>query len=92
MLQTPDGTREASLTARFQRLQTEVRELIEDVETVKKEVGSSVSASTGTLSAEQISDLASSLTDQLGQLQLEEIFGPNADLSDLCAHDAVVQK
>ncbi|VDD76435.1 unnamed protein product [Mesocestoides corti] len=83
-----DGGRESTLTARFQRLQAEVRQLIDDVETVKKEAG----ASGGELSVEQISVLASSLTNQLGQLQLEEIFGPNLDLTDLCAHDALIQK
>lgn len=85
-----DGTREASLTARFQRLQTEVRQLLDDAETVKKETGAS--AVNGELSAEQISALAHSLTEQLGQLRLEEIFGPNADLFELCDHDTVVQK
>ncbi|VUZ51325.1 unnamed protein product [Hymenolepis diminuta] len=86
----PCGERESTLTARFQRLQSEVLQLINDAETIKKEANAS--ASDGELSVEQISALASSLTTQLGQLQLEDIFGPNLDLSDLCAHDTMLQK
>ncbi|VDN96490.1 unnamed protein product [Rodentolepis nana] len=82
----PDST----LTARFQHLQSEVLQLISDAETIKKEAGAS--ASSGDLTVEQISDLASKLTTQLSQLQLEDIFGPNLDLTDLCAHDTVLQK
>ncbi|KAM7540958.1 hypothetical protein Aperf_G00000032526 [Anoplocephala perfoliata] len=85
-----EGEHESNLTARFQRLQSEVRQLIDDAEVVKKEAGAS--ASVGELTVEQISALASSLTTQLSQLQLEEIFGPNLNLTDLCAHDAMLQK
>lgn len=67
-----------------------MRQLIDDAEAVRKEAGAS--ASVGELTVEQISALASSLTAQLGQLQLEEIFGPNLNLTDLCAHDAILQK
>nr|CDS27938.1 dynactin subunit [Hymenolepis microstoma] len=86
----PFGDRESTLSARFQRLQSEVLQLINDAETIKKEA--SGSASSGELTVEQISALASSLTTQLSRLQLEDIFGPNLDLTDLCAHDAVLQK
>lgn len=86
----PVGGRESTLSARFQHLQSEVLQLINDAETIKKEAGGS--ASSGELTVEQISALASSLTTQLSRLQLEDIFGPNLDLTDLCAHDAVLQK
>ncbi|VDK38251.1 unnamed protein product [Taenia asiatica] len=67
-----NGEKESTLTARFQRLQAEVCQLIDDVEVVKKEAGGA--AGVGELSAEQISTLAASLTNQLNKLQLEEIF------------------
>lgn len=67
-----------------------MRQLIDDVEAVKKEAGAAVRV--GELSAEQISTLATSLTNQLNELQLEEIFGSDLDLTDLCVHDALLQK
>ncbi|VDM32433.1 unnamed protein product [Hydatigera taeniaeformis] len=85
-----NGEKESTLTARFQRLQAEVRQLIDDAEAVKKEAGSV--ATEGELSAEQISTLATSLISQLNELQLEEIFGSDLDLTDLCVHDVLLQK
>ncbi|KAL5111611.1 Dynactin subunit 2-A [Taenia crassiceps] len=85
-----NGEKESTLTARFQRLQAEVCQLINDVEAVKKEAGAAVRV--GELSAEQTSTLAASLTAQLNSLQLEEIFGSNLDVTDLCVHDALLQK
>ncbi|EUB63633.1 Dynactin subunit 2 [Echinococcus granulosus] len=85
-----DGEKESTLIARFQSLQAEVCRLIDDTEAVKKEAGAA--ARVGELTVEQISTLASSLNAQLNELQLEEIFGSDLDLSDLCVHDALLQK
>ncbi|CDS41095.1 dynactin subunit [Echinococcus multilocularis] len=85
-----DGEKRSTLIARFQSLQTEVCRLIDDTEAVKKEAGAA--ARVGELTVEQISTLASSLNAQLNKLQLEEIFGSDLDLTDLCVHDALLQK
>ena len=67
-----------------------MRQLIDDAEIVIKEAGTN--ATCGNLTMGQISDLASSLSSQLEQLHLEEVFGPDLDVTDLCVNDALLRR
>ncbi|KAL7062696.1 hypothetical protein AAHC03_01060 [Spirometra sp. Aus1] len=78
-----------SMTQRFQRLQLEVRQLMNDAETVAAQMKQPDPAEP--LSADQLKQMASALSEQLSALQIEDIFGPNADV-DLSGQETILQK
>ncbi|VDL94904.1 unnamed protein product [Schistocephalus solidus] len=78
-----------SITQRFQRLQLEVRQLMNDAEAVGAQMKQADQSEP--LSASELKQMASALSKQLSALQIEDMFGPNATV-DLSGQEAILQK